>query len=111
MFPTEITNLASIQKIIASELVVLVYFSTQNCCVGEAILPKVEKLIRKSFPKATFLTVDLNFAPKISAHYSVFVEPTILVFYNGKETLRKSRNISIYELETAIKRPYKLIFE
>lgn len=111
MATKEISNLASIQKIITSELAVLVYFNTQTCSVGEAFLPKVEKLIQKSFPNITFLTVDLNFSPEISAHYSAFVEPTILVFYDGKETIRKSRNISIYELEDAIKRPYKLIFE
>jgi thioredoxin-like negative regulator of GroEL len=107
----EITNLTSIQKIIASELAVLVYFNTQTCSVGEAFLPKVEKLIQKSFPKIIFLTVDLNFSPDIAAHYTAFVEPTILVFFDGKETVRKSRNISVFELEEAINRPYKLIFK
>ena len=64
-----------------------------------------------NFPKIKFLTIDINFSAKIAANYSAFVEPTILVFFEGKETIRRSRNISILELENAINRPYKLIFE
>lgn len=105
------TSLDQIQEEIASIDAVLVYFNTESCSVGEAFLPKVEELVSKSFPKTAMFTVDLNFYPEIAAHYSAFVEPTILVFFDGKETIRKSRNISIYELEDAIERPYKLIFE
>ncbi len=107
----QISILEELQTIINKELVVLVYFNTKTCSVGEAILPKVESLIKKYFPKIKIFTVDLNFSPEISTHYNVFVEPTILVFYDGKETIRKSRNIGIHELKDAIKRPYQLIFE
>ena len=47
----------------------------------------------------------------ISAHFNVFAEPTVIVFFDGKETIRKSRNFGLQELEDAIKRPYQLIFE
>jgi hypothetical protein len=50
-------------------------------------------------------------SPEIAAHYSVFVEPTILCFFLAKETLRKSRHFSMEELETALSRPYSIIFE
>jgi len=107
----QIDNLTELQKIIAEELAVLLYFNTQSCNVGEALLPKVENLICNIFPKIKLFKVDLNLSPEIAANFSAFVEPTILVFFDGKETIRKSRNIGIYELEDAIKRPYKLIFE
>ena len=90
---------------------VLVYFSTNSCSVGEALEPKVENLITAKFPKIKFISVDLNSNAAIAANFNAFVEPTILVFFEGKETIRRSRNISIFELEDAIKRPYKLIFE
>jgi thioredoxin-like negative regulator of GroEL len=92
-------------------LAVLVYFNTQSCNVGEALEPKVKHLLNTHFPKINMYTVDLNFSPEIAAYYNAFVEPTILVFFDGKETIRKSRIIGIYELEEAIKRPYQLIFE
>ena len=107
----QIIDLEEIQKTISIEPAVLIYFNTQSCSVGEAFLPKVEGLLKNSFPKIILLTIDLNISPEIAAHYSAFVEPTILVFYDGKETIRKSRNIGIRELNDAIERPYKLIFE
>jgi len=90
---------------------VLVYFSTTSCEVGEALEPKVKHLVGNLFPKIKFISVDLNYNAKIAANFNAFVEPTILIFFEGKETIRRSRNISIFELEEAIKRPYQLIFE
>lgn len=107
----QINNLNKLEELIVKEPAVLVYFNTQTCSVGEAFLPKVKKLVDSLFPKILLVTVDINFSPEISAYYSAFVEPTILVFYDGKETIRKSRNISVFELEESIKRPYQLIFE
>lgn len=104
-------HLEDIQKKISLEPAVLVYFNTQSCSVGEAFSPKVDELLQTYFPKIKKTTVDINLSPEISAHFSAFVEPTILVFYDGKETIRKSRNIGIHELKDAIERPYKLFFQ
>jgi thiol-disulfide isomerase/thioredoxin len=106
-----ITSIEDTADILTKEPAVLFYFSTISCSVGEAFEPKVKNLLLNRFPKIKFFNIDLNMAPKVAAHYSAFVEPTILVFFDGKETIRKSRSIGIYELEEAIKRPYKLIFE
>jgi len=107
----QVSNLEELQTNIANNLAVLLYFNTISCNVGEALEPKVKTLLNTSFPKIKMYTVDLNLSPEISAAYNAFVEPTILVFFDGKETIRKSRNIGIYELEEIIKRPYQLIFE
>ena len=66
--------------------------------------------IKKRFPEIKVFNIDLNFLPKLAANFNAFVEPTILVFFQGKEYIRKSRNIGIFELEQTIERPYKLIF-
>ena len=110
----ETKNIISIEKledILHSEIAVLLYFNTISCKVGESLEPKVKNLLSTNFPKISFYTIDLNFSPEIAVNYHAFVEPTILVFFDGKETIRKSRNIGLYELQEAIKRPYKLIFE
>lgn len=106
-----INSLDNLSKILGKTPAVLLYFSTDSCNVGEALEPKVHDLLKIDFPKIDFYKVDMNFSPEIAAKYSAFVEPTILVFFEGKETIRKSRNIGIYELQSAILRPYKLIFE
>jgi len=99
-----------IDKIINSESICMLYFTTQSCSVAEALAPKVIDLIKNKFPKIKVYFIDINSSPKLSAHYQVFVEPTILVFVEGKETIRNARNISIFELDKDINRIYKLIF-
>lgn len=106
-----INSLEDLESILQATTAVLVYFSTISCNVGEALEPKVIDLLSTTFPKIDFYKIDMNFSPEIAAKYSAFVEPTILVFFEGKETIRKSRNIGIYELQEAIERPYQLIFE
>ena len=105
-----ITSLKNLQRILSDNTIVLLYFSTASCSVGEALEPKVKNLIFSKFPKIVFYHVDINYFPDISANFSVFTEPTILVFFYGKETIRKSRNIGVYELQEAIEKRYKLIF-
>lgn len=106
-----IDSLEHLENILQETTAVLVYFSTNSCNVGEALEPKVQQLLKTDFPKIDFYKIDMNFSPEIAAKYSAFVEPTILVFFEGKETIRKSRNIGVHELQSAILRPYKLIFE
>ncbi len=106
-----INSLEQLENILRETTAVLIYFATKSCNVGEALEPKVQDLLNTDFPKMNFYKVDMNFSPEIAAKYSAFTEPTILVFFEGKETIRKSRNIGIYELHSAILRPYKLIFE
>ncbi|MDO9260710.1 MAG: thioredoxin family protein [Flavobacteriaceae bacterium] len=90
---------------------VLFFFSTTKCSLGEALEPKVDALIQSNYPKISFYFVDMMQFPMLAAHYGVFVEPTILIFFDGKESIRKSRNIGIEELSLAISRLYKIIFD
>jgi thioredoxin 1 len=106
-----INSLEELEEILNFETAVLLYFNTTSCNVGESLKPKIKNLLINNFPKIIFYTIDLNFSPEIAAKYSAFVEPTILVFFEGKETIRKSRNIGLYELQEAIARPYVLIFK
>jgi len=89
----------------------MVYFNSSSCNVGEALAPKVMKLIEEKYAKIKFFYVDREMSPEVAAKYSVFVEPTILGFFMGKETLRKSRHFSMGELEEVIARPYHLLFD
>ena len=98
-------------KALAENDAVTVYFNTVSCNVGESLAPKVKTLIADKFPKMKFFHVDMGMNPEIAANYSVFVEPTILIFFVGKESVRKSRHFSTHELESAIARPYTLLFE
>ena len=106
-----ITTEDEFNSVLKQNIGLLYYFSTISCSVGEALEPKVINLLEKEFPKIPFYHVDMNASPEISAKNNVFVEPTVLVFFEGKETIRKSRIVSIPDLSNAIERIYKLAFD
>ena len=90
---------------------VLFYFSTMSCSVGEAVEPKVRHLLSEKYPKLIYCSIDMNASPEVSASHQVFVEPTILLFLDGKEALRMSRNIGLIPLENSLSRLYQLAYE
>ncbi len=106
-----ISNEVEFTKILEENLGVLYYFSRKTCNVGEALEPKIINLLETNFPKIPFYFIDMDQTPEVSIKYNVHIEPTILVFFDKKETIRKSRNFSVLELSDAIKRIYKIAFE
>jgi thioredoxin-like negative regulator of GroEL len=106
-----IQSIAEFNKISQEELGVLFYFSTVTCNVGEALESKVAKMLQEHFPKMPMYFVDTNALTELAAQNSVFVVPTVLVYFDGKETIRKSRNIGVSELGASIERLYNILFE
>lgn len=106
-----IYNMDALQAKIHKEKAVLLYFSSPSCSVCKVLKPKVAELLRTKFPLMLSHYVDTEKSPVISGQFSVFTIPTILIFFEGKEQVRYSRNISMHQLEAAIERPYQLIFE
>ncbi len=106
-----IDTLEEYKQITTQQEAVLFYYSSISCGVAEALAPKIKKLIKEKFPKISYYQINLPFSKKICAAHSVFVEPTILVYFNGKESIRKSRNINTQDLEKSIARLYKIFFE
>lgn len=107
----EIDNVEELQQKIATEKGVLLYFSSDSCSVCKVLKPKVAELLREQFPFMVSHYVDIEKSPVISGQFRVFTIPTILIFFEGKEQVRYSRNISMHQLEESISRPYSMIFE
>jgi len=106
-----IYNVAELQQKIATEKGVLLYFSSDSCSVCKVLKPKVAELLSEQFPLMVSYYVNTEKSPVISGQYRVFTIPTILIFFEGKEQVRYSRNLSMHQLEESISRPYGLIFE
>jgi len=87
----------------------LFYFSRPDCGVCKAIRPKVEQLT-ESYPQLSSYYVDLDSVPEAAGTFSIFTIPAVLVYANGKETVREARYFSIYELEERIERYYRMLF-
>jgi len=88
----------------------LLCFFTGKCFWGnDDLLCKVDDLLT-NYPKVKSIKISIDEFPSLCAEFSVFIAPTILLFTQGKETLRESRFIVMNELDKNINRYYSLIF-
>jgi len=106
-----IYNLQELQTLIEQKKGVLLYFSSDTCSVCKVLKPKVSELLTSKFPLLSVRYVNTELSPMIAGQYRVFTIPTLLIYFEGKEQLRYSRNISISQLEESLSRPYNLVFE
>jgi len=107
---TELTSIDEFKELIKENEASLIYFSHEKCNVCKVLKPKVAELINNKFPSIKLYYADTVKYPEIAAQNSIFVVPTLLIYFDGKEFFRKSRNIGLSELEEMISRPYQLIF-
>ena len=90
---------------------VLTYFSTDACSVCKVLKPKIAEMCAEYFPELGLVYVRSDALPEIAGQYSIFAAPTIVVFFEGRETIRKSRAIGVDELRQEIERYYRLLFD
>jgi thiol-disulfide isomerase/thioredoxin len=88
----------------------VVYFSNSDCGVCKVLKPKLHEMLTKNFPLIKFAYVDVSQAKELSAQQSVFTIPTILFYFDGKEFLRKSRNVNLFQLKEELNRIYNLAY-
>lgn len=105
-----IYSLESLEELIRTERGLLLYFSNDMCSVCKVLKPKVATMLEDQFPGVTSGYIDTDKSPLLSGQHRVFTIPTILLYFEGKEHARFSRNISLPRLEEAINRPYSIIF-
>lgn len=105
------SGLDEIEDFVQKNPAVLIYFSTDHCAPCISLRPKVSDLLQYKFPRMKIRFIDAVSAPEITGHFGVFASPTILIFFDGKESRRFSKYISVDELEQSIARYYKMIFE
>jgi hypothetical protein len=53
--------------------------------------------------------IDTVKTPEAAGQFRIFSVPTVLCFFEGRESIRKSRNIGIDELRAEISRPYEIL--
>ncbi len=110
MFET-INTLEQFSDAVSQNSAVLFYISTESCNVCKVLKPKISKLFEENFPKIKKFYIDSNKTPEVSAQKSVLAVPTIMVYFDGREFIRESRNLSLDVLKEQVTRPYEMIFE
>ncbi len=106
----DLTSLEDLEIVVKKNTAVLIYFSHEKCNVCKVLKPKIEELIKSDFPEVQLFYADTIKYPELAAQNRIFAVPTIIIFFDGRETFRKSRNIGLGELEGLLARPYNLIF-
>lgn len=102
-------TLETINHTLNTNNAVMLYFSAPTCNVCHALKPKLTEAIMDNFPTFVIESIDISETPEIASHFSVFAIPTVLVFFQGREFLRKSRHMSVGEVTDAIARPYSIM--
>ena len=105
-----LNSVEEFENIKNSQKAFVLYITDGTCNVGENIAPKLEKLIADHFPKLKMYYSYTSNTPEISAQLSIFTVPTLLVYFDGKLYIQKSRTFSLQELATEIERYYILLF-
>ncbi|MBW7847291.1 MAG: thioredoxin family protein [Bacteroidales bacterium] len=104
-------DLSALQQKIAGNSAILLYFFNDHCAPCLSLRPKVQDLIENDFSKIDLLFVNSEKYPGLTAHYSVFSNPTLIMFFEGKEFQRWSKFVSVSQIASAIEKPYSLLFD
>ncbi|WP_457744926.1 thioredoxin family protein [Sulfurimonas sp.] len=102
-------TIENIEKTIKENLAVMVYFSAPTCNVCHALKPKLLAALEANFKEFVVESIDISTEEEIAPHFGVFAIPTVLIYLDGKEFLRKSRHMSVDEVIREIRRPYEIM--
>jgi thioredoxin-like negative regulator of GroEL len=104
-----ITSYDKLTHLIENNDMLMIYFGSETCSVCKSMMPKVNNMI-KQFPNIKAVMVEADKNLKISARFNVFTVPVILLFIQGKETIREVRIISLDNLEQKISRYCQIFY-
>ena len=105
-----IENAIHFDQLIRDEAAVLIYFSHEECSVCKVLKPKIAALLQMDFPRLKMAYADTVKLPEVAGQQRIFAVPTIVVWFEGREYIRVSRNIGVSKLGEDIRRPYSMLF-
>ncbi len=109
MDETLIRSQEELDQALQENIAALLYFSSPQCNVCQVLRPKIMQELQTRFPQIARLHVDLSQTPEIGPKYQVLAAPTVILFLEGKEFVRKYRTISVEGLMQEIQRPYEIL--
>jgi len=104
-----INTVEELDSILKEERALVLYFSSPSCNVCHVLRPKLMEALEKGYPSIGRYHADISLTPEIAAKFHIFSAPTIIVFFEGREFIRKGRAVSVNGLLQEIKRPYELM--
>lgn len=104
-----IRSYEKLTELIEKNDMVLIYFGIDGCGICKSMITKVENMINR-YPSIHAVMVEADKSHAIAARYNVFTVPVILLYIEGKETIREVRIISLENLEQKIARYCQIFY-
>lgn len=108
--PKNLSDSAELDDFVQSSPICIVYFSAPGCGVCEVLKPKLMHMLEAEFPLIARAEVDCAESRALAAAQSVFSIPSVIVFTQGRESLRMSRSFGLAELAEQLTRPYSVLY-
>ncbi len=108
---TENYNKEEIIKYVEETDGVVLYFYSEQCVACQPLRKKIKQWVEKNYPKLNLLFINAVENPDITAYFSIFSNPTILVFLGGKEVMREGSFLSEKVFSDKVNRLYHLLFD
>ncbi len=105
-----LTSETALHTLIHEYPVVLIHFSAPDCGVCVSLKPRITALVEEQFPRLLLAEVDCAASPELAAQQRVFTVLVLLLFLQGRESLRLVRNFHLATLRDQLVRPYTLLF-
>jgi thioredoxin-like negative regulator of GroEL len=107
----QLNSLEAFERFINASPIAAVYFSGPDCNVCEVLKPKVMDMFVQRFPAIALAEVDCGIQTALAAQQSVFAVPTLIVYIEGRESIRKARSFSPAAVAAELARPYSILAE
>ncbi|WP_431522044.1 thioredoxin family protein [Guptibacillus hwajinpoensis] len=91
------------------ELYFLYLYGT-NCSVCHALLPQVEDVLEE-FPQIKREKLNVHEIPEAAGEFSVFTIPVLLLYVEGRESIREARFVNIESFRSSIRRITSMLDE
>lgn len=105
-----IQSFQELQDDIQNSTMLLAYFSAPDCGVCTALKPKVLEIL-EDYPEIESRYIDVRDQMEAAAQHSIFTIPGILLFAEGRESIREARFVHVDDLRDRIDRLHSMLFK
>ncbi|MCB1174148.1 MAG: thioredoxin family protein [Leptospiraceae bacterium] len=98
-----VTELDTLGQLRTLHQILLLYVSGPDCNVCKAVRPKLVELLR-DYPQVYACTFDVSSNQSMAAELEAYSIPLLLVFIEGRESIRMARHISLGKLAADLDR-------
>ncbi|MDZ5724493.1 thioredoxin family protein [Acetobacterium sp. K1/6] len=105
----QVNTVIEMNQLIKTNDMLLAYFGSNTCGVCRDLQPKINAMIDR-YPNIRAVKIDVQNLSELSASFHIFSAPVVMLFIQGKETVREAGIISLNSLEEKISRYYQLFY-